>query len=107
MENLLDHTVGHGSQLYLHRLVHAAQSERLEVGPLPLGRAVLALDLSNFNFCHCLASLSFKYSLHGNTADTCHSIGIAELCEGSDGGFNQVVRVGRALGLSQHVLNAY
>ena len=48
MENLLDHTVGHGSQLYLHRLVHAAQSERLEVGPLPLGRAVLALDLSNF-----------------------------------------------------------
>lgn len=107
MENLLDHTVGHGSQLYLHRLVHAAQSERLEVGPLPLGRAVLALDLSNFNFCHSLASLSFKYSLHGNTAHTGYGVGVTELNEGSDSSLDEVVGVGRALGLSQHVLNTY
>ena len=107
MENFLNHTVGHGSQLYLHRLVHAAQSERLEVGSLSLGRTVLALYLSNFNFCHCLASLSFKYSLHGDTADSGDSIGVAELNEGCDSGLNQVVRVGRTLGLSQHVLNAH
>ena len=45
--------------------------------------------------------------MHGNTAHTGYGVGVTELDEGSDSSLDEVVRVGRALGLSQHVLNTY
>ena len=96
MTHFPDHAADSRCVLFLDHLRDFVEAEGLKGAFLVDRITDLALDLFDFYCCPIRTSLSSKYFLHGNATLSGDGISITHLAESLDGGFHEVVGVGRA-----------
>ena len=105
--NLANHTTNTGSILNLNNLGNFVETQRDKSSLLVYGSSDSALNLLNFNCCHCFCLLlSVKYFIHTNTTFTGYGVGVTNLAQCQNGCLYEVVGIGRTFGLSNHIFNA-
>ena len=87
----------------LNYLVHLAQTESIESSLLIDRSTDSTSNLLYFNSCHFCFSLSFKYTFNTDTSVLSYGSCISQLLQSHDSSLYEVVRVRRALRLSQNV----
>ena len=101
--NFVDHATKNGRIFFLHHAIHFLEPERVKRSFLIDRSTYPALCLFNLYSCH--NGLSSEYFFHRNTTMLSNSTGITHLTQSQDRRLNQVVGIGRSLGLSQNVLD--
>ena len=107
VSNLANHATQRWRILTLNDPVDFAQTKRLKSALLVYRTASLAFYLLNLDCCHDCISLSFEYFSQIHAAVLSHSLSVTHIGQSLDCSLNQIVRVGRPLGLSQDVSNAH
>ena len=79
MVNLANHSTCARSILNLNNLRDLAESKSLKSCLLILRITDFALNLLYFYCCHCFSSLSVKYSVHRDAANTCDGVSVTKL----------------------------
>ena len=90
-----------------NRVVEPVDAESNEDPSLMGGNIDNAPDLCNLNLCHKSRELTVEDLVHRDAALLRNGVCVTELAESLYGGLDEVVRVGRALGLGEDIGHAY